>query len=331
MIFVIACCSRGCSHMNSVSSIRRYVRRRKGLLNAAALLVTTCLLSPGAHGQELEPRAYTNLPTGLNFLAVGYAHSQGGLSTDPSLPVTDAHLQIHTALLAYVRSLDLWGKSAKFDVIAPYSKLSGNAMLAGQAREREVSGFSDPRLRLSVNFYGAPALTVPEYAEYKRDLVIGASLQVMPPVGQYDETKVINLGSNRWAFKPDIGFSKSFLPLTLDLTFGATFFTANDNYLGGKRLEQKPIYSTQGNISYDFGSGIWAALGATYYMGGRTSLNGVARDDSLGNSRVGLTVSAPLNRYYSVKFNASTGISTRTGTNFDTLGLVLQYRWGAGL
>lgn len=287
--------------------------------------------APTAYGQELEPRAYTNLPIGLNFLAVGYAHSQGGLATDPSLPVTDAHLKIHTGLLAYVRSLDLWGKSAKFDVIAPYSKLSGNALVGGQAREREISGFGDPRLRLSVNFYGAPALSVPEYANYKRDLVIGASLQVTPPVGQYDASKAINLGSNRWALKPDIGFSKSFLPLTLDLTFGATFFTVNDNYFVGERLEQAPIYSTQGNVSYDFGGGVWAALGVTYYMGGRTTLDGVTRDDGLGNSRVGLTVSAPLDRYYSVKLNASTGISTRTGTNFDTLGLVLQYRWGGGL
>jgi hypothetical protein len=284
-----------------------------------------------AWGQELEPRAYTNLPTGLNFLAVGFVRSEGGLSTDPSLPVENAHLKVNTGVLAYVRSLDLWGRSGKFDVILPYSELSGNAQVAGRTMEREVSGLGDPRLRLSVNFYGAPSLSVPEFASYKPDLVAGASVQVTPPLGQYDSNKLINLGNNRWSIKPDIGFSKNLAPFTVDLTVGAMFFETNDDYFGGRKLEQAPIYSTQANISYDFGNGIWAALGVSYYDGGRTTLNGVRRNDALGNSRAGLTLAIPIDRYYSIKLNVSSGLNTRTGTSFDTIGAVLQYRWGAGL
>ena len=305
------------------------IRLDARLIRVSALI----LLTPAsvALSQELEPRAYTNLPTGLNFLAVGYAKSQGGLSTDPSLPVEEAHLKVNTALLAYVRSLDLWGRSGKFDVILPYSQLSGNALVGGLPREREADGLNDPKLRLSVNFYGAPALTVPKYSSYTPDLVAGASIQVTPPVGQYDPSKVINLGSNRWSIKPDIGFSKNLAPFTVDLTVGATFFEDNNDYFGGQKLEQAPIYSTQANLSYDFGNGIWTALGVTYYSGGRTTLNGVDKNDTLGNSRAGLTVAIPIDRYYSVKFNVSSGLNTRTGTSFDTIGAVLQYRWGAGL
>ena len=289
------------------------------------------LLTQAADAQELEPRAYSNLPMGLNFLAAGYAHSQGGLSTDPSLPLTDAHLKIDTGVVAYVRGIALWGNSGKFDVIAPYSHLSGTALVAGQPRERVVSGAGDPRFRLSVNFYGAPALTLNEYRSYRPDLVIGASVQVTAPWGQYDASRAVNLGTHRWSIKPDIGFSKAFAPFTVDLTAGVTLFSRNDDYFGGQALEQAPLYSAQVNLSRDFGGGIWAALGATFYRGGRTTVDGAPKDNALSNSRLGLTVAVPIDRYWAIKFNASSGISTRTGTNFDTAGVVLQYRWGAGL
>jgi len=299
--------------------------------SVAALALLGSALTQLAHAQELEPRAYSNLPMGLNFLAAGYAHSQGGLSTDPSLPLTDAHLKIDTGVVAYVRGIDLWGNSGKFDVIAPYSHLSGTALVAGQPRERVVSGAGDPRFRLSVNFYGAPALTLNEYRSYQPDLIIGASVQVTPPWGQYDPSRAVNLGTHRWSIKPDIGFSKAFAPFTVDLTAGVTLFTRNDDYFGGQALDQAPLYSAQVNLSHDFGRGIWAALGATFYRGGRTTVDDAAKDNALSNSRLGLTVAVPIDRYCAIKFNASSGISTRTGTNFDTVGAVLQYRWGAGL
>ena len=296
------------------------------------LLLVVLLLAPAtAQAQELEPRAYANLPIGLNFFIAGYARSHGGLSTDPSQPVEDAHLKIDTGVLAYVRSLDLWGRSGKFDVIVPYSQLSGTALDAGQPREREVSGFGDPRVRVSINFYGAPSLSPQEFAAYSQDLVVGTSVQVTAPAGQYDPSKLINLGSNRWSLKPDIGFSKAFGALTVDLTAGVTFFTTNNDFFGGKTLAQAPIYSMQSNLSYAFSGGIWVALGATYYSGGRTTVNAVRKDDALANSRAGLTVAVPLDRNHSIKVNASSGISQRTGTNFDTLGIAWQYRWGAGL
>ena len=150
-------------------------------------------------------------------------------------------------------------------------------------------------------------------------------------MGQYDASKAVNLGTNRWSIKPDIGFSKAFAPFTIDLTAGVTLFSRNDDYFGGQGLDQAPLYSAQVNLSHDFERGIWAALGATFYRGGRTTVNDAPKDNALSNSRLGLTVAVPIDRYYSIKFNASSGISTRTGTNFDTVGLVLQYRWGAGL
>jgi len=301
-------------------------RRRRAVLGAISLG-----LSMAAGAQEIEPRAYVNVPVGVNFLVAGYAHSTGGLSTDPSLPIADAHLKIDTGVLGYARSLDLWGRSGRLDVVVPYSELSGTARVAGQPATRDVSGFGDPRLRLSMNFYGAPALSLPEFVSYRQDLVIGASMQVTAPGPQYDPAKAINLGTNRWSVKPDVGLSKAFGALLVDLTAGVTVFTANGDFFGGQKLEQAPIYSMQGNVSYTFSGGIWASLGATYYTGGRTTVNGVQKDNALNNSRTGLTVSMPVDRNHSIKLNAASGISTRTGTDVKAVSVAWQYRWGRGL
>ena len=293
-------------------------------------MVVLALAPALALAQDPEPRAYSNAPVGLNFLIAGYFDSKGGLSTDPSLPVTDAHLQVHTGFIAYARSLDLWGKSGKVDVILPYSRLSGTALVAGQQAERNVEGFGDPRLRLSINLYGAPALSPRDYASYQQDLVVGASVQVSAPGSQYDPARAVNLATNRWSIKPDFGLSKTIGAVTLDLTVGATFFSDNDNYFGGKALTQEPVYFTQGNLSYNFPDGVWAALGASYYEGGRTTVNGVRNDDKLGNSRTGLLLAFPVDRQHSIKLSASQGLHTRTGTDFKTVGVAWQYRWGAG-
>jgi hypothetical protein len=115
------------------------------------------------------------------------------------------------------------------------------------------------------------------------------------------------------------------------VALGASLFTTNDDYYGGKTREQDPIYNTQLHLIYEFRGGTWAALNATYYAGGRTTVNGVENNDELGNTRAGLTLAFPVNRKDSVKLYASRGISTRTGTSFDLLGVAWQHRWGGGL
>jgi len=307
---------------------QRGMMARRGTLLCMAALVFAATQACAA---ELEPRAYVNTPVGLNFLIGGYAYSEGGLSTSASSPIKDAQLRIHTEFLAYARSLDVWGKSGKFDVILPYSQLSGSAMVDGQPRDRQVSGLNDPRFRFSVNVYGAPALSMQEFVNYRQDLIIGASVQVSAPIGQYDSGKLVNIGTNRWFIKPDIGISKAFGPLTLELSAGVIFFTKNDDFFGGTTLEQDPVYSTQAHVIYNFGRGVWGALNGTYDYGGRSTVNGVRGDDVQGNSRAGATLALPVDRNNSIKLYASTGVSTRTGSDYNLGGIAWQYRWGDGL
>jgi len=293
-------------------------------------ILTLVLLATNAHAQELEPREYTNTPVGLNFLLAGYAYSEGKIAFDPALSVSNGQFRTNTELLAYSRALDVFGMSAKIAAFVPYSSFFGHAVESGKAIEREMSGFNEPRFRFSINFYGAPALSVKDFASYHQDLIIGASLQVTPPLGQYDDEKIVNLGNNRWSFKPELGISKALGPWTLELAPSAIFFTDNTDFFFGGTLSQAPIYSVQGHILYSFPSGIWASLDGTFFTGGRTTINGVKSNNEQTSTRAGLTVALPVDRYNSLKLYASTGTSTRTGSEFKTVGIAWQYRWGGG-
>jgi hypothetical protein len=284
-----------------------------------------------AHAQDLEPRAYVNTPVGMNFLIASYAYSEGGVSTDPSVPIQNAQLQLNTFVLAYVRSLDVFGKSGKIDLILPFSQLSGSASVEGQTVKRDVAGFGDSLILFSVNLYGAPALSWKEFPAYKQNIIVGASFRVSVPLSQYDSSRVVNLGTNRWSFKPGLGISKAVGRFRLELETGVTFFTENGDFYGGHTLEQDPLYSVQGHVVYDFGRGMWGAVDGIYYAGARTAINGAWQNNMQENSRVGATFVLPVNRHNSIKLYVSTGLSTRTGSDFTTGGIAWQYRWGGGL
>jgi hypothetical protein len=284
-----------------------------------------------ARAQDIEPRSYSNAPVGVNFLIGGYVYTRGGVAFDTSLPVSDPNLQTSSAVLGYARALDLWGMSGKFDVVVPYTWLSGTATYQGDTIVRIVNGFSNPAFRLSVNLYGAPALDLKDFAHYQQDVIVGASLRVFAPWGQYDDTRLVNNSTNRWTFKPEIGVSKADGPWTLEFTAAATFFTDNNDFYGGNTRSQDTIYSLQAHAIYAFSSGIWASLDGTYFMGGRTTLNGVKGQDLQQNWRVGATLALPVDRYHSVKLYASSGVSDRTGNSFDLVGIAWQTRWGGGL
>ena len=271
------------------------------------VILATVLAISDANAQDAEPRLYTNAPVGLNFLILGHLYSEGKIAFDPSSSITDAEFHSNTEALAYVRTLDIGGKSAKFDVILPYSSFSASGLVAGRPREREMSGLGDPRFRLSINFLGAPALSAQEFASYQQDLIVGASLQVSAPLGQYDDTKLLNLGNNRWSFRPELGISKAWGPWTVEVVPSVTLFTDNPDFFGARTLSQAPIYAVRGDIVYHFKSGIWVSLDGTYFTGGRTTVDGVRGDNEQSNTRAGLTLALPLDRQNSVKFNASTG------------------------
>jgi hypothetical protein len=294
---------------------------------AAAVLLASWPFG-GALAQDLEPRLYTNVPVGVNFLGAGYVFSEGNVLFDPAVSLENAQIRVDGPVLGYGRSIALGPLSGKVDGAVAHVCLDGSADYQGERVTRNVCGLTDARARVTVNFLGAPALRQQEFAGYRQDWVFGGSLQVGVPVGDYDPARLVNIGANRSSAKLELGVSKSLERWLLELALGETFYDDNGDFVGARVRSQEPITSLQGHAVRRLASGVWLAIDATRYQGGQSSVDDVPNQDLQSNARLGVTVSLPINAKQSVKINASTGVSTRTGTDFDTIGAVWQYAWG---
>lgn len=277
--------------------------------------------------QVLEPKLYANVPVGVNILFMGAGHTEGAIPGNQSLGLENPNLKINSAIFAYARSFDVLGHNAKFDLILPYSTLSGTAQQYGMDVSRNVRGMADAKARLTFNLLGAPSLSLQEFASYKQDTIVGVSIQATIPTGQYDSSKLINIGRDIWSIKPAIGISKRVSNYTFEFAADAEFYTTNDNFYGGIKREQDPIYSTQVHALYTFRRGMWLALGITYYVGGEYSNDGIGINKELKNSRMGMTFTMPINKQNSIKIFGSTGINTQYGSDFDGIAIAWQYSW----
>ena len=281
-----------------------------------------------AVAQELEPGLYQNAPVAMNVVAVGYAYSNGNVLVDASLPLEDVKAELHGVALGYVRTLNLMGLSAKLDAQAPVSWGSFEGEVTGEQRTRSLSGLADPRIRLAVNLLGASALSLPEFVKYRQRAILGASLQVVLPLGQYDPERLINLGANRWAFRPEIAVAQALRRWNFELAGGAWLFTENEEFFGGASRTQEPLYFVKGNVIYTFRRGLWLSLSAGHAEGGETKVDRVSRNDLQSNNRVAATLALPAGRATSLKLAYTNGLSTRLGADFDSFGASVQYTWG---
>jgi len=281
-----------------------------------------------AWSQELEPRAYRALPSDLNFIVFAYSFSTGNVILDPTLPIEDLEADIHVASVAYLRTLAMGGRSASISVAAPQIYMAASGNIEGEFQEGSRRAWGDARARLTVNLLGGPAMSLSEYKNFRQGRSLGLGLTVVMPTGQYNSSNLVNFGSNRWSFKPEIGYSSVRKNWIFDMAAGVWLFTTNNDGYQGTTQRQDPIASLQGHVSYNFPKGIWLALDGNYFAGGRTSVNGVDQSDLQENSRWGLTLSLPLVRRHSLKLAAHTGAFTRTGADFDVGSIAYQYQWG---
>jgi len=281
-----------------------------------------------AAAQNLDPRSFVNTPVGINFVSVGYGYSTGNVLFDAAVALDNADLTIQGPSGGYARALDLWGLSGKADGALGWACADGTADFNGAPVSRHVCGLSDPTAHISVNFIGAPALTMRQYPKYKQNILVGAGFRVTAPLGQYDPTKLVNIGTNRWSFKPELGVSKQAGRLTLEFLGTVTFFTTNTDFLGGREQSQAPLFSGQVNVIYTFRSGIWGGVGGLIYAGGATSTDGGPTTTPQENTRAGAVLVFPIGKHNSLKAYYSAGVSTRTGTDFNTIVVTWIHLWG---
>jgi hypothetical protein len=307
------------------SHIRRYQPLAKSLAFTLAALI--CLAAK-VSAQDLEPRSFIHLPIDQNFLAAVYSYSDGQIVPPAGIPIDDVDMRLDTTVVNYSRTLAVAGNTAKVDVAAGTICFDGSGTWDGESIPVDRCGALDPRVRLSYNFLGAPALSFKDFASRSRGVVAGASLQVAVPLGSYNNDKIFNGGANRWLVKPQIGASNQFGLWTLESSLAATFTTDNDSFFGNNKIEQDVLYSLQLHVDRTFANGSWVSFNGNYFWGGKTNRNSVSRGDTQSNSRIGVTYTYPVNRQNSVKFALSSGILTRYGNDFDSLLVAWVYRWG---
>lgn len=290
-----------------------------------------CLLAGAvspATAQTLDPRSYVNTPVGLNFVVGGYGYSWGSVAFDPSVPIENADITTQGGLVGYARAMDFWGLSGKLSGGGAFICADGSGDVQGTRETRNVCGLSDLTAMASINFIGAPAISLSEYRNYKQGLLMGTSLAVTAPVGQYDPTKLVNIGTHRWSFRPQVGISQTMDRLILEFLGSVTIYTRNGDFFNGHQLDQAPLYSGQLNVIYTFRSGIWGALGGTLYGGGRVTTDGNPSREIQENWRLGATLVFPVSRHNSLKLYGSSGLYARTGGKFNSIAASWIYAWG---
>jgi hypothetical protein len=276
--------------------------------------------------QDLDPRAYVRVPVDATVLIAGFNYTYGSVVLDPTLPIKDLEAKVESPMLGIARTFSLFGLTSQAFVVLPYSWAQASGKVFGEDSSITRTGFGDTRIRVSVLLLGAPAATVEEFAKSSPQNVLGMSLTVTAPTGQFFSNKLINLGTNRWSFKPELGLSYLVSEQMLfDLYTGIWFFTNNDTFYPGTSVRsQNPLVSFQTHISYNFNPLMWTAVDFTYYTGGQSSVNDVYQDDRQNNTRFGATFNLPLSRLSSIKLAYSTGAIIRIGANFSTISIAWQ-------
>ena len=277
--------------------------------------------------QDLEARSYSVVPKGMHAAALSYTYSKGNIITDFASPIQDLDVSTSAINLGYVQTFALFNKLARIQVAMPYGFLSGTAKYHGVDTSGSRSGFLDAKVKFGMNLIGSPVLSPKEFRLFQEHTVLGVSLVLSAPIGQYYPAKLINLGTNRWGFKPEIGFSHRGGRLFYEFYTGVWFFTANNEFLQKSTLDQQPLFTLQAHVDYVFKSAVWVALNFGIARGGESSINDVLQDDEQRNWRLGGTFSMPINKHQSLKALINTGVTTRAGQNYTALTLVYQYIW----
>ena len=292
-------------------------------------LLLTCVAA-GLRAQELQPRAYVPTPLGLNFFGITYSNNVGGLLFDPSLPVTDARVNANLATISFGRTLGVLGRTVQALVVLPYVEANLNGLYSGAQAHRYSSGLADVAFRYAMNLYGAPAMHSEEFARYRPKTIVGASLTVTAPTGQYDPNILINIGTNRWAFKPELGVSRAFGKWTLEGDAGAWLYTPNNQFAGSSVRTQAPLGSLQVHVIRVLPHRSWLSVGGTFYTGGRSQINGRDNSDYAANARVGATLNIGLTPRQALKINYFEGTVSRIGSDIRSIGVAYNVVWNKG-
>jgi len=269
-----------------------------------ALCASVILVGPTpARAQFTDARSYDNTPVGINQLEIGYAFVHGNAAIDPSLVIADANLSLNQAIVDYTRYFGLFGRVAWVEAAVPIANIAGS--VSGLNISGSAAGAGDSSYTVSMLLKGGPALSVAQFDDYQRTTTVGMSVSVTAPTGRYDGNKILNLGSDRWSFKPEVALSQPFGPdqkWQLEAYANAYFYTDNTSYHGREILRQEPLAGVEGHISYSLNDSIWVSLDTRYAFRGTTFVGGVDQNNAQQNVLVGSEMNVSINARHSLLF-----------------------------
>lgn len=284
--------------------------------------------------QDLAPRAYIITPVHTNAVNFTYTFSTGNLIFDGSVPITDATAKISVPILSLFHTINFFGRSANITASLPYGVGNFHGTVTGVEANAYRSGLLDSSYRFAVNIKGGPAMDQQEMSKWRQKTIVGASVKIIAPTGQYDSAKLLNYGSNRWAIKPELGLSQRWSHWVVDIYGALWFFTTNHDFFSQdpnaprNSLSEKSVFAFEGHLSYDVRPRCWISLDGNFWVGGRTSVDSVENTGTeQKNSRVGTTVSLPVTSHQAFKFSYNRGAYVRYGGNYDTISAGWQYSW----
>ena len=298
------------------------------------ILLLACFgLVEQVSAQDLEPRRWSHLPIGQTTVGVGYVYTEADIFFSPVLQITDGTSRVNSLGFIAIHSFELAGKSARFSLLLPYTSGRWEGDIGGEPQVIHRNGAGDPRLRLSMNLYGAPPLKGPAFVQYRAEhttnTVVGASIAVTVPLGKYCDDCLINIGNNRWSLRPQVGVVHTRGPWSFELTGSAFVFTDNNSFIDNAVLEQKPVYALQTHVVYDFKPGLWVSLSTAYGIGGRIRIDQLETKFKVDNWLWAASFGFPIGKTQSIKL---TWLSGRTqnlaGRDSDNLLLNWSLRWG---
>ena len=302
----------------------------KRLLLVCFALAILCSADP-AYAQFTEAHNYDNTPVGVNQLELAYAYAHANASIDTSLIVAGARFNLNQGTISYTRYFGFLHRLAWIGASVPFAGLGGS--ISGTNVHGSTTGAGDSSYALAALLKGGPALSVEQFADYKPTTIIGMSITITAPTGLYNPNKLLNLGSDRWSFKPEIAVSHPFGPeqkWQLDAYANAYFFTDNTSYHGKEILRQEPLPGIEGHISYSFIDSLWASLDARYSFRGPTFVNGMNQNNTQQNFSLGSEVNVSLNRRNSLVFEFDKALVHQNGPALSGFAVKYNYTWGKG-
>ena len=253
-------------------------------LQLCCLAVAVLHLPGQAGAQFTDAHAYDNTPVRTNQIELSYANVHANSSIDTSLIITGAKLNLNQGMISYTRYFGLFNRTMWVEAGIPIAGLSGS--VSGTRIQGSINGAGDSSYQAAMLVKGGPALTVEQFENYKPTTTLGVSFTLTAPSGQYNANKVLNLGSDRWLFKPEIALSQPFGPeqkWLVDAYANAYFYTDNTSYHGREILHEQPLPGFEGELSYSFNDRVWVSFDTRYSFRGTTFVNGVDQNNGQQN------------------------------------------------